>query len=280
VLECVVNISEGRDRATIDAVAAACGPALLDVHTDADHHRSVLTLAGPDPQDAGRAARALTDAVAERIDLSAHRGVHPRLGAVDVVPFVALAPTAASSAVEAAAAYADWIVATHGVPVFLYGDVDPQARTLPEARRDAFRTRAPDLGPTDPHPRLGAVAVGARPPLVAVNVELATDDLALARRVAAAVRERDGGLPGVRALGLALPARGHAQVSMNLVALERTGIEEACAEVERRLRAEGVDVDRIELVGLVPEAARARCTPAFLERSGIGPDRSVEARVG
>lgn len=280
MLECVVNISEGRDRATIDAIAAACGPALLDVHTDTDHHRSVLTLAGRDLQDAARAARDLTDEVAERLDLSGHRGVHPRLGAVDVVPFVALAPTAASTAVEAAREYAEWVVAAHGVPVFLYGDADPQARSLPEARRDAFRTRAPDLGPAKPHPRLGAVAVGARPPLVAINVELATDDLELARRVAAAVRERDGGLPGVRALGLALPERGHAQVSMNLVALERTGIEEACDEVERRLLAAGVGVDRIELVGLVPAAARARCTPGFLERSGIGPDRSVEARVG
>ncbi|MFM7271275.1 MAG: glutamate formiminotransferase [Actinomycetes bacterium] len=279
MLECVVNISEGRDPDAIAAIAAACGAALLDVHTDADHHRSVLTLAGRDLQDAARAARGLTDAVAERLDLSTHRGVHPRLGAIDVVPFVALAPTAASTAVEAARAYAEWVVESHGVPVFLYGDADPLARSLPEARRDAFRTRAPDLGSTDPHPRLGAVAVGARPPLVAINVELATDDLALARRVAAAVRERDGGLPGVRALGLALPGRGHAQVSMNLVALERTGIEEACSEVERRLGAEGVAVDRIELVGLVPDAARSRCSEGFLARSGIGPERSVEGRL-
>lgn len=274
-----MNISEGRDRANLDAIAGACGETLLDLHTDPDHHRSVLTLAGPQEADAGAAARRLTDAAAALLDLSTHRGVHPRLGAVDVVPFVALGPTATSRAVDAALAYAEWIVATHGVPVFLYGDADPAARTLPEARRDAFGVRRPDLGPTTPHPRLGAVAVGARPPLVAINVELASDDLGLARRVAGVVRERDGGLPGVRALGLALPERGHTQVSMNLVALERTGIEEACTEVERLLRAEGVGVDRIELVGLVPEAARARCSAGFLERWGIGPDRSVERRV-
>lgn len=275
-----MNVSEGRDPLAIGALASACGPALLDVHTDPDHHRSVFTLAGRDEPDAGRAARALTDAVAGRVDVSQHHGVHPRLGAVDVVPFVALAPTAATTAVDAALAYASWIVSTHDVPVFLYGEADPQGRSLPDLRRDAFTRRRPDLGPPAPHPRLGAVAVGARPPLVAINVELAVDDLALARRVAREVRERDGGLPGVRALGLALEARGHSQVSMNLVALDRTGIEEACSAVEARLLEAGVAVARIELVGLVPEAARERCSSAFCDRAGIGPDRSVERRVG
>ena len=279
MLECVINISEGRDRAVVAAVAAACGDALIDVHTDADHHRSVLTLCGESDDAAPAAARALTDAAATRIDLTHHTGVHPRLGAIDVVPFVALAPTAAAVAAEAARQYAEWIVAVHDVPVFLYGAADAAGRTLPDARRDAFTTRAPDLGPSAPHPRLGAVAVGARPPLVAINVEVEGPDLDLVRRVAHEVRERDGGLPGVRALGLALPEVGHTQVSMNLVDLERTGIEAACTEVERRVIAAGGRPRRIELVGLVPAAARAACGREFLDRSGITEAHTVEHAV-
>jgi len=274
-----VNISEGRDPDVITALVAACGTTLLDVHTDADHHRSVLTLCGPDAADAPRAARALTDAAATRIDLARHRGVHPRLGAIDVVPFVALAPTPDDAAVTAARDYARWVVATHAIPVFLYGSADPAGRTLPETRRDAFVDRAPDLGPAEPHPHLGAVAVGARAPLVAINVEVEGSDLGLVRRVAHEVRERDGGLPGVRALGLELPDAGTTQVSMNLVDLERTGIEAACSEVERRIGAAGGRVRRIELVGLVPAAARDACSEAFLERSGIGVGRTIEARA-
>ncbi|MGH8985317.1 MAG: glutamate formimidoyltransferase, partial [Acidimicrobiia bacterium] len=165
MLECVVNVSEGRRGDVIDELAAACGRALLDVHTDADHHRSVYTLA----PDAEAAARALTAAAAERVDLSAHEGVHPRLGAIDVVPFVALAGSERDDAVTAARSYAGWVGDTMRVPAFLYGDADPEARSLPDVRRDAFVRREPDVGPGTPHPRLGAVAVGARPPLVAVN---------------------------------------------------------------------------------------------------------------
>ena len=127
---------------------------------------------------------------------------------------------------------------------------------------------------------MGAVAVGARPPLVAVNCELTTDDVARARRIARAVRERDGGLPGVRALGLALPSVGRAQVSMNLVALERTGVQRACETVRDRARADGDDVARVELVGLLPAAEWTRCDPEFLAWAGIGPDRTIEARLG
>ena len=274
-----MNISEGRDDLVIATIAGSCGRTLIDVHTDADHHRSVLTLCGPNEADAPLAARALTDAAASRIDLARHRGVHPRLGAVDVVPFVALDPTTDDSAVAAARAFASWIADAHGVPAFLYGTADPAGRTLPEVRRDAFGHRRPDHGPAVPHPRLGAVAVGARPPLVAINVVVVGPDLDLVRRVAGAVRERDGGLPGVRALGLELPAAGTTQVSMNLVDLARTGIETACTEVERHVTAAGGRVRRIELVGLVPAAARDACSASFLKRSGITEAHTVEARV-
>jgi len=276
VLECVPNVSEGRDDAPLDALSAACGPALLDRHVDHDHHRAVFTLAGPDTEDA---VRALARAVAVRVDLRTHAGVHPRLGALDVVPFVALGDDPPVRAVIAAREFAVWVADALDVPVFLYDAADPQARTLPETRRDAFVRRAPDAGPAAPHPALGAVTVGARPPLVAVNCELEVDDVALARSIAGAVRERGGGLRGVRALGLHLDRAGRAQVSMNLVALEHTGVQQACTAVRDRARAAGNDVARVELVGLLPAAELARCDPGFRAWAGLGPDQTIEARL-
>ena len=276
VLECVANVSEGRDRAVLEALADACGPSLLDVHSDADHHRSVFTLAGDDSVDA---VRSLARAVVERVDLAAHDGVHPRLGALDVVPFVSLEATPPEDAVAAARDFATWVADAFDLPVFLYDRADPEARSLPDARRAAFRTREPDVGPVTPHPSLGAVAVGAREPLVAVNCELEHDDLALARAIAVSVRERDGGLPGVRALGLHLDSVGRAQVSMNLVALARTGLQVACRAVDALARAAGNAVARVELVGLGPAAELARCDDEFRAWSGIGPDQTIEERV-
>jgi glutamate formiminotransferase len=276
VLECVPNVSEGRDADVLDALALACGKALLDRHVDADHHRAVFTLAG---DDTAGAVRSLASAVAARVDLRAHAGVHPRLGALDVVPFVALDGSLPRDAVEAARAFASWAADTLALPVFLYGRADAQGRALPDARRDAFGARSPDLGPPHPHPTLGAVAVGARDPLVAVNCELARDDLALARSIASRIRERDGGLPGVRALGLRLDSVGRTQVSMNLVALGRTGLQTACRAVDALAREAGTAVARIELVGLVPAAELARCDRDFRTWSGIGPEDTIEGRL-
>jgi len=277
VLECVPNVSEGRDLATLDALATACGRALLDRHVDPDHHRSVFTLAGPGDDDALAAVQALATAAAGHLDLRGHTGVHPRLGALDVVPFVALDGSPAV-AVDAARTFGEWIAAEIGVPVLFY-DLAADGRTLPEVRRDAFTRLRPDLGPPTPHPRLGAVAVGARPPLVAVNCWLDTDDVVRARAVAAEVRERDGGLPGVRALGLTLATPGVAQVSMNLVDLERTGVEGACTAVRDALETRGGRVTRVELVGLLPAAELDRCSAGFRDWSGLGPDLTIEARL-
>jgi glutamate formiminotransferase len=277
VIECVPNVSEGRDGAVLDRLAAACGPSLLDRHVDPDHHRSVFTLAGPGAWDALAAVVDLATEAAT-LDLHDHRGVHPRLGIVDVVPFVALGE-AFLHAVDAAYAFAAWINTELGVPVFFYDGCADGFRSLPEVRRSAFAGLDPDLGLPEPHPRLGAVAIGARRPLVAVNCWLATDDLALARRVAAAVRERDGGLPGVRALGLALASRRVAQVSMNLVDLERTGLEAACIAVRDAVAASGGQVAEVELVGLVPAAELDRCSAEFLEWARLGPEVTIEARL-
>lgn len=279
VLECVANVSEGRRADVLTALAASCGDALLDVHADADHHRSVFTLAGRDGSMLVEATLRLARAVDGWVDISQHTGVHPRLGALDVVPFVALEGVAPGEAVAAALTFAEAVAGEHGVPVFLYDGADPAGRSLPSVRREAFVSRAPDFGPPAPHPRLGAVCAGARPPLVAVNCELAGDDVGVATGVARAVRERDGGLPGVRALGFPLPSRGRVQVSMNLVDLASTGVEAACSEVRDQARRRDSDVVAIELVGLLPAAELARCSPGFLSWAGLGPGHTIEARL-
>ncbi|MGH9005749.1 MAG: glutamate formimidoyltransferase, partial [Acidimicrobiia bacterium] len=227
MLECVANVSEGQRAEVLDDLAAACGEALLDVHVDGDHHRSVFTLAAADRDGVVEAALRLARAVDGRIDLSVHGGVHPRVGSLDVVPFVALDGVGDDVPVAAAHAFAEAVAGEIGIPVFLYDRADPSGRTLPSVRRDAFVARAPDFGPPEPHPRLGAVCVGARPLMVAINCELPDEDVGLAVEVSRAVRERDGGLPGVRALGFALASQGRTQVSMNLVDLASTGVEEA-----------------------------------------------------
>jgi len=280
VLECVANVSEGRRREVVEQLAGACGAPLLDVHTDPDHNRSVFTLMDDAAEDVEAAAVRLAEAVARTADRSWREGVHPRLGALDVVPFVALSgtPEARASAVRTAQYFAGWLGDTLDVPIFLYDEADPQERPLPQVRRDAFAHRMPDYGPSEPHPKLGAVAVGARPPLVAINCELDREDVELARRIADDVRERGGGLPGVRALAFELRSRGRAQVSLNVTDLEATGVEEACAEVARAARAEGADLARIELVGLMPRAALEECSPAFRRRAGLGDEQTIEGR--
>ena len=287
MIECVINVSEGRRTDVISAVGTAAGAVLLDVHSDPDHHRSVLTLGGSAAEVTG-AARALAGAAVEAIDLSAHAGTHPRLGAVDVVPFVPFddpGPDGLAVAAGIARAWGEAAADELGVPVFLYGAADPRGRSLPDVRREAFRERKPDFGPGEPHPTAGAMAVGARPVLVALNCELATGgdgldaDQAVARAVARAVRERDGGLPGVRALGFALASKGRAQVSMNLVDLAATGVETACAAVRREAGRYGTEVAGVELVGLLPAAELERCSPEFLGWSGLPPDSTIEARI-
>ena len=279
MLECVANVSEGRRAEVLEDLAAACGEALLDLHVDGDHHRSVFTLAAAGEAGVVEAALRLARAVDGRVDLSGHGGVHPRVGALDVVPFVALDGVGNEVAVAAAHAFAEAVAGEIGIPVFLYDSADPSGRTLPSVRRDGFVSRAPDFGPPIPHPRLGAVCVGARPLLVAINCELPDEDVGLAGEVARAVRERDGGLPGVRALGFRLVSRGRTQVSMNLVDLAATGVEAACSEVRRQARLRGSDVVAVELVGLLPAAELARCSDEFLAWAHLSPDHAIEARL-
>ena len=257
MLECVINVSEGRDAAVLDHLAAVAGPDLLDVHTDADHHRSVFTLVGE------HAPRRLTEAAVGAIDLRRHHGVHPRFGAVDVVPFVPLGDATLSDAVRARDDFARWAAATLDLPCFLYG---PE-RSLPDVRRQAFRTLAPQFGPPSAHRSAGACAVGARGVLVAYNLWLATPDLDLARAVAAEVRSGP-----IRTLGLAVG--DEVMVSCNLVEPLTTGPVAAWDAV-----AAHAEVGRAELVGLAPEAVLTATPRSRWADLDLAPDRPIEARL-
>jgi len=287
-LESVPNFSEGRDRNTIDAlgVALAGYADVLDIHADEDHNRSVFTLVGDDDG----IVEALVAGVAcarDRIDLQRHEGAHPCIGAADVVPVVPLRPNDRERAQAAARRVAERIGDQLALPVFLYGELAPDRgpaffrRGGPaelQRRIDAGEL-APDHGPAQLDPRAGGVIVGARRPLIAFNVNLATDDVDVARAIAAVVREKGGGFPGVRALGLALPRARHAQVSMNVEDYEAAALHEILARVEAEAAARGAEVSGSELVGLMPAAAAAAAAGAMLRIDGFAPSRLLELRL-
>jgi glutamate formiminotransferase / 5-formyltetrahydrofolate cyclo-ligase len=286
-LEAVPNFSEGRDRKVVDTIGERLSEHahLLDVHVDPDHNRSVFTLAG----DPGALVDALAAAIAcarDRIDLRRHDGVHPRVGVADVVPIVAVRPDDAERA-RAAALDLARRVGELGLPVFLYGGVG-------EGRSPAFFRKGglqglqgrvadgellPDFGPSHLEPATGAVLVGARRPLIAFNVNLRTDDVDVARQIAAVVREAGGGFPGVRALGLALPSRGLVQVSMNVEDPERVALHEVVARVRREAAARGVETAESELVGLLPAGTAAAAAGESLGLEGLDASRLLEVRL-
>ncbi len=262
-------MSEGRDPRAIEAIAqtvrAVPGARLADVHADPDHNRSVFTFLGP-PRAVEEAALALAAAVFERVDMREHRGIHPRIGALDVLPFVPLRDVSMDEAIALARRVGERLGLEHGVPVYFYGAAAtrPERRAVRDIRRGEYEGLAarladpawcPDCGPTLFHPRGGAIAVGARDILVAFNVWLDTRDLGAARAIASAVRESSGGLSFVQALGLPLERRGLVQVSMNLLDHRRTGIGRAYDAVAAEAARRGIPIKRAELVGLAPRAA-------------------------
>ena len=262
----VPNVSEGRSAASIGAIGAAFSSVatLLDVHSDEDHNRSVFTLAGSPDELEGSLLAGIGEA-RDRIDLRHHHGVHPRVGAVDVVPVVAVRPQQLEDARELAVAAARRIAAELELPVFLYGDL-ATGRRLSQLRvggigglqrRIAQGELRPDFGPARLDPAAGCVLVSARQPLVAFNVDLATTDVEIAREIAAVVRETGGGFPGVRALGLPLSSRGLVQVSMNVEDWRLAPLEQVVARIVSEASTRGVEVARAELVGLMPEGAAA-----------------------
>jgi glutamate formiminotransferase/glutamate formiminotransferase/formiminotetrahydrofolate cyclodeaminase len=286
-LESVPNFSEGRDRTTIDALSEAlsAGARLLDVHADPDHNRSVFTLVGGDDELA-EALLAGISCARDRIDLRAHEGAHPRVGAADVVPVVPLRPDEMPRAEAAALSLARRIGEELGLPVFLYGGLAGgrgpafyRAGGLEGLRRRVeVGELAPAFGPPHVDDRSGAVLVGARRPLIAFNVNL-RGELETAREIASLVRERDGGFPGVRALGLDLPRARRVQVSMNVEDWEAAALHELVATIEREAQARGTEVLGSELVGLMPGGAAAAAAGAMLRIDGFDASRVLELRL-
>ncbi|HEY8647384.1 MAG TPA: glutamate formimidoyltransferase [Gaiellaceae bacterium] len=284
-LESVPNFSEGRDSATIAAIGDALGAQarLLDVHADEDHNRSVFTLVGTESQLADALVAGIRVA-SERIDLRRHEGAHPRIGAADVVPIVPLRPEDLERAAQAAALVGSRIGEELGLPVFVYA---------PPERGPAFYRRggpaelqrridagelAPDYGPPQLHESAGGVILGARHPLIAFNVNL-RGELSAAREVAALVREKGGGFPGVRALGLDLPRAGLVQVSMNVEDWEAAALHEIVARIEQEAEARGAEVVGSELVGLMPAGAAAAAAGAMLRIDGFDQSHVLELRL-
>ena len=289
LVEAVPNVSEGRRTEVVDAIAAAAasvaGAHLLDRTSDASHNRTVLTLAG-EAAAVPEALERMVEAAIAGIDMERHSGEHPRIGAVDVVPFVPLEGTTMADCVGLARSFGRRIAERFGLPVYLYAAaaIRPERVKLADVRHGEYEGlkaeignpgREPDFGPARMHPTAGATVVGARPFLIAWNVNLATGDLELAKRIAREVRESSGGLPAVQARGFAIAEPRCAQVSMNLLDTDRTPIWRAYEEVRDLAAAEGVDVLETELIGVAPLAAFL----AVADRAGEAADRPIEERV-
>ena len=288
-LESVPNISEGLDAAVIESLREAMSsPArLLDVHVDGDHNRSVYTLVGDSDELVETLVRGIGRA-AEQIDLRRHVGAHPRIGAADVVPLVPLRPEDEPLARKAALALADRLANELELPVFFYGRLTSDRREPAFFRRggpDELQRRidrgelAPDRGPGKLHPTAGGVVLGVRRPLIAFNVNLRSQDVEVARDVARIVRERDGGFPGVRALGLDLPRAGVVQVSMNVTDWEAAALHEIVATIAREAAERGVEVIGSELVGLMPAGAAVSAAGSVLRIEGFDASHVIELRL-
>jgi glutamate formiminotransferase/glutamate formiminotransferase/formiminotetrahydrofolate cyclodeaminase len=288
-LESVPNFSEGRDPEAIAALESALSRPgrLLDVHTDWDHHRSVFTIVGSGDELVESLAAGISTA-AERIDLRRHEGAHPRIGAADVVPLVPLRPEDEPAAREAALALAARVGDDLGLPVFLYGRLAEDRREPAFFRRggpEELQRRidsgelAPDRGPATLHPTAGGVLIGVRRPLIAFNVNLRGASVETAREIAALVRERDGGFPGVRALGLDLPKAGLVQVSMNVTDWEAAALHTIVATIVAEAQARGAEVAGSELVGLMPAGAAVEAAGSLLRIEGFDSRHVLELRL-
>ncbi|HEX3558946.1 MAG TPA: glutamate formimidoyltransferase [Pyrinomonadaceae bacterium] len=294
IVECVPNFSEGRKAGVVarlvEAVESVEGALVLGTHVDADHNRSVITFVAP-PETVVEAALRVVERAAELIDLNAHAGQHPRMGACDVLPFVPVRGVSVEECVALAHAAGERVWCELGIPVYFYESaaLRPERRNLADVRRGGFELlrdeignapeRAPDVGEARLHPTAGALIVGVRPLLIAYNVTLNTTDVGTARRIARAVRERDGGLPHLKALGFELESRGVVQVSMNLTSYEQTNLQQAFEAVRREAASLGVEVIASEVVGLVPQAALDRAAAHFLRLENYSPDIVLENRI-
>lgn len=292
IIECIPNISEGRRQPIIDGCAEAIrrsGAHLLDVKADATHNRTVYTFAGS-PDRVRTAVLALFEAALSAIDLRTHSGEHPRLGAVDVTPFVPIEGVTMAECVELAKRVGAEVAERFALPVYLYEEAatNPARRNLEDIRRGEFEGLAakmqqpdwrPDFGPTQPHASAGASVIGARMPLIAYNVNLATDRLDVAKKIAAAIRHSSGGLRFVKAMGIELADRHLVQISMNLTNVEKTPIFRVFELVKREAARYGVHVLESEIVGLVPAAALTAAAAWYLQLEGFGGDQILENKL-
>ncbi len=294
IVECIPNFSEGRDAKKIELLAATIasvdGVAVLDRTMDADHHRSVITFAGEPEGVLLAAIRAAATAV-ELIDLNQHTGEHPRMGALDVLPFVPIKNVTMEECVDLARKAGERIAEELGIPIFLYEQAAtrPDRADLANVRRGGFEAireeilfhpdRKPDFGPRQIHQTAGAMAVGARNPLIAFNINLATEDVVVAKKIAKAVRGSSGGLQNVKALAMQLKNRHRVQVSMNLVNYEATPVFRAFDLVKREAERFGVAITGSEIVGLVPQAALNACGEFYLQIENFSEDLVLENRL-
>ena len=291
LVECVPNVSEGRRGDVIDRMADAIrsveGVRLLDQTSDVDHNRSVFTYAG-EPEPVLAATHALVDVVYREVDMRTHKGEHPRLGAVDVVPFVPLAGVTMEECIELAHRFGREVAERHAIPVFYYAKAAtrPERVRLPDIRKPEYEglaallasTHVPDAGPSRLHDTAGAIVVGARPFLIAFNIELDSTDLKVAQRIAKEIRESSGGLPSIQAKGFMLTDPPRAQVSMNVLDFTVTSLAQVWREVESRATAAGVTVLRGELIGLIPLDAALQVAADALKLEGFTRDRVIETR--
>ena len=292
IIECVPNISEGRDTGAVEAVAEAVratpGARLLDVSSDTAHNRSVLTLVG-DREAVGAAVLALFDAAVPRIDLTKHRGEHPRMGAVDVVPFIPIRGATVEDCVALSREVGEQI-GRRGIPVYLYEDSASAAhrRNLADVRKGEFEGFAekirdpkwkPDFGPAERHPTAGVVAVGARAPLIAYNINLGTKDLAVADRIAKAIRNMGGGFRYVKAMSVELAERGQVQVSINMTNFKKTPLHRVFECVKSEAERHGVAIVGSEIVGLTPADALVMAAEHYLRLENFTSAQVLEMRL-
>ncbi len=294
IVECVPNFSEGRRpevvEAIVTAIAAVPGVRVLDREMDADHNRCVITFIG-DRRGVAEAAFAGARKAVELIDMNLHHGEHPRVGALDVLPFVPVSGVSMDDCVELARSVGKRIADELRVPVYLYeaAATRPDRKALPDVRRGEYEglkleietnpVRKPDFGPSKMHPTAGATVVGARPILIACNVNLATRDVAVAKRIAKAIRESNGGLPAVRAKGFELVDRGLVQVSMNLIDYRTTSPVQAFEAIRALAEKEGVSIAESEIIGLIPLDAVMEAADAFLKLTNFQRSQILETRL-
>jgi len=293
IIECIPNVSEGRRPEVVEAIAAAIravpGVRLLDYSSDASHNRSVFTMAG-DAAPITAAVLAMYERAIAAIDLRTHQGEHPRLGAVDVVPFVPIEGVTMEACVALAKDVAREVASRFAVPVYLYEDAsaNPERKNLEDIRRGEFEGLAakmastgwaPDFGPAAPHASAGASVIGARMPLIAYNINLNTDRLDVAKKIAAAIRHSSGGFRYVKAAGFKLDERGIVQVSMNLTNFEKTPIHRVFETVKREAGRYGVSILESEIVGLIPSAALNATAEYYLQIAGFTPDQILENKL-